>query len=754
MATKKKGLHEYINEGKDTANSANQPGTRSTKGNKAYIQELAMEPIKFNTEVCQSTFAVAMLDKNYNYIRVNEVYARGAGRNISDFPGHNLLEFDSTVESKEILDFVVRTKEIYKSSAQPYTFPDHPELGITYLKWIVVPFLDSQGEVDLLTLTSYVVTEQIRDKERLAESEERYRSIFDNSMDGIILNSSDGTILSANPAACRMFGRSEAELQAVGRNGIVDLDDPRVMAAVQEREKEGSFNSEMTMVRKDGTKFPGEVTSKLFKDSDGRILSTVIIRDISQREKAEAALRLSEQKFSKVFHNNQAAMAVTRLKDNRFVDVNRKTSELLGYSREELVGEYALDYWGDLQEKEDMMQQLSKQGYFENYETKIRKRSGEIGFALMAVNILDLEGEKYLLASLIDITEYKKAEEALRLSQEHFYKAFDTNPLFMAIVSIKDGVFREVNEVFGMKTDYGAELMKTGVTDSKMWADLSERDKFIEIIHREGRVKNFEAHMLRKSGEILTVLLSGVAINWQGEDCILTISYDITDLRRYQSEMGRLDRLNLIGEMAASIVNQVRNPMTKVKAFLQLFKSQDRYIEDREYIDLMIGEMDRAKAVITEFLSLAKNKPIELKRQNLNEKIKNLLPVLLAQAMKSDINLKLELDDIPDVTMDKDEIRQLILNLVVNGVDAMSAGGDLTIKTFKNSDGINLVIQDQGHGMITEVLERIDTPFFTTKPYGTGLGLPVCYSIANRHNARIEVETGSTGTIFKVIFPG
>jgi len=129
-----------------------------------------------------------------------------------------------------------------------------------------------------------------------------------------------------------------------------------------------------------------------------------------------------------------------------------------------------------------------------------------------------------------------------------------------------------------------------------------------------------------------------------------------------------------------------------------------------------------------------------------------LLPLLQADAMKDDKTIKLELGNIPCILFDKDEIHQLILNLGRNGLEAMLPGGYITIKTFKESDRVVLAVQDQGKGIAPEVLERIGTPFFTTKDNSTGLGLAICYSIAQRHNARIDVETGSTGTTFYVRF--
>lgn len=468
------------------------------------------------------------------------------------------------------------------------------------------------------------------------------------------------------------------------------------------------------------------------------------------------ALQRSEEKFSKAFDNNQAAMTITRLKDNELVDVNRKYIELSGYSREEMIGKCALDLWANLPDREHMLQQIDKFGYVENVEIQYQKKYNEIAFFSMTGSFIEIDGEKYLLASNVDITDRRKAEEALGLSQDLLRKTFEVNPLPMLIMSVKNGTFMAVNQSFIDSTDFGfsrKELRGRSAVELNMWVDPNERNEFVEKIRTEGLVRNYEVRFRLKSDESITALLSGVIIYWQGEECVLEVCNDITELRRYQHEMARLDRLNLIGQISASIAHEIRNPMTTVQGFLQLFQIQNRYTEDREFLDLMIQEMDRANAIITEFLSLANNKAVTLRLENLNRRIESLLPVLQAKAKKHDVHIKLKLGDIPNLMMDTDEIRQLILNLALNGIEAMPAGGRLTIKTFRDGNGVTLAIQDQGSGMAPEVLEKIGTPFFTTKAHGTGLGVAVCYSIAHRHHARIWVETGLAGTVFNVFFP-
>ncbi len=583
-----------------------------------------------------------------------------------------------------------------------------------------------------------------------------HQAIFDNSPNAIIFGLPDGTILAVNAAACRMFGRSAEEMCTVGRGAIIDSDDPRSWEAFGDREQPGSFHGEITLLHKDGTRFEGEVIHILFKDSDGRTRSAMIVRDISESKKLADSLRWSEEKFFKAFEYNQAMMTITRLRDNMLLDINREFIRNLGYEREEFQGRSVeeLPHWGDLHDQQKMLQHINEYGFVSNYQVSFRKKSGEIGYALVAANLFELDQEKYLLCSAIDITEHKKAAEELRSSQDIFYKAFNTNPHAVFIVSMNDDTILEVNDTFlEQNACTREELIGRNIIDTGFWVQPQERQRYIEMIKRYGVVRNFEARTRLHTGQVFTVLFSGVAIRWKNEPCVLSIVNDITELRRHQQEMARLDRLNVIGEMSASIAHEIRNPMSTVKGFLQLLKGQDRYAEDSEYMQLMIEELDRANAIITEFLSLAKNKPIDKKPENLNERIKALWPLLQSDATKRDMYIDLELGNISDIMIDRGEIRQLILNLVRNGLEAMSPKGRLTIKTYEDRNGVTIAVHDQGPGMSVEVQEKIGTPFFTTKPDGTGLGLAVCYSIAQRHNAVIKVTTGAQGTVFKVIFP-
>jgi len=174
-----------------------------------------------------------------------------------------------------------------------------------------------------------------------------------------------------------------------------------------------------------------------------------------------------------------------------------------------------------------------------------------------------------------------------------------------------------------------------------------------------------------------------------------------------------------------------------------------------DYYDIMMEELDSANSIIGEFLSLAKDNTVDLKILSLNTIIEAVNPLLNAEAVKWDKSITMIPGEIPELLLDARQIRQLILNLSRNGLEAMGPGGVLTLHTYTDGDDVVLLIRDQGHGIDPQILPKIGTPFFTTKDQGTGLGLAVCYSIATRHNATISVETSSQGTAFLVRFhPG
>ena len=346
-----------------------------------------------------------------------------------------------------------------------------------------------------------------------------------------------------------------------------------------------------------------------------------------------------------------------------------------------------------------------------------------------------------------EIDDRNMIADHLSRSEERFKKIFEASPCLMAILSQKDLRFIEVNTSWNNFTGYGFDELKNQKINLLNFFDEST-EKPVDF---NQKIRNKRITYQTKNGDIRSGLLSTEIIDIYSEPCTLTVLTDVTERVQLENEMARLDRLNLIGEMAAGIAHEIRNPMTTVQGFLQLTRNDDGNLSP-DIIDIMLEELIRANSIITEFLNLAKNKISVKKQENLNTVIGALSPLIQAEALRSRKQMLLDLNECPDIFVDQKEIRQLILNIALNGIDAMSAGGELTIKTYTDQQAVIMEIKDQGQGIKPDVLKKIGTPFFTTKEKGTGLGLAICYSIAKRHNAEIDIETGDEGTSFSIRF--
>ncbi|HOV80236.1 MAG TPA: MEDS domain-containing protein [Bacillota bacterium] len=218
------------------------------------------------------------------------------------------------------------------------------------------------------------------------------------------------------------------------------------------------------------------------------------------------------------------------------------------------------------------------------------------------------------------------------------------------------------------------------------------------------------------------------------------------------NDTARLERLDIMSKMSASIAHEIRNPITSIKGFLQLLQQKSEYKKHTHYFDIMLEEIDRISGIINEFLSLARNRESDFTRENLNDIINAILPLVRADAIKNDNNVTTELGNIPEISMISRDIRQLVLNLMRNGLEAMPGGGNLTVKTYVLDGKVVLEVSDEGTGIDPGIAEKIFLPFFTTKNSGTGLGLAICNNIAVHHNAMIKYKTGPAGSTFYVQF--
>ncbi|NMA13936.1 MAG: PAS domain-containing protein, partial [Clostridia bacterium] len=227
---------------------------------------------------------------------------------------------------------------------------------------------------------------------------------------------------------------------------------------------------------------------------------------------------------------------------------------------------------------------------------------------------------------------------------------------------------------------------------------------------------------------------------------------DLTQNRRMERELQRLEKLNMIGDIAVGLGHEIRNPLTTVRGFTQILKENYPQISP-DYLEVMLDEIDRASMVISEFILLSQDKAVDKTRQNINDLVLDMEQMIATEAKIYDHVVRINLTPVPEVLLDPGEIRQLIMHLARNGLEAMPQPGVLSIATYQENGHAVLTVSDQGPGIPSDVLQKIGTPFHSTKDFSLGLGLPISYAIAQRHQATINIATKTTGTRISVSFP-
>jgi PAS domain S-box-containing protein len=234
---------------------------------------------------------------------------------------------------------------------------------------------------------------------------------------------------------------------------------------------------------------------------------------------------------------------------------------------------------------------------------------------------------------------------------------------------------------------------------------------------------------------------------------IVIISRDISERKKAEEFLLQSEKLSIVGELAAGVAHEIRNPLTTIKGFVQLYKKENNFIE---FNDLLLSELERIETITSEMLSLGKPQAIQLKRTNLRELLENTLDLLQPQAYMDDIQFKLGFDDAAYfITCEKNQLKQVFLNIFKNAMEAMNEGGIIQINLRRESEQKCIIsIQDQGCGIPEELLPRLGEPFYSLKEKGTGLGLMICHKIIKQHQGEITYTSEvNKGTLVEIKLP-
>ncbi|MFP7295912.1 ATP-binding protein [Neobacillus niacini] len=234
----------------------------------------------------------------------------------------------------------------------------------------------------------------------------------------------------------------------------------------------------------------------------------------------------------------------------------------------------------------------------------------------------------------------------------------------------------------------------------------------------------------------------------------LTVIIDVTEKAKMQEQLRKSDRLSIVGELAAGIAHEIRNPMTALKGFIQLLKPSIK-AEHTMYYDVITSELARIDSIINEFLVLAKPKEIRFQENDVCQIMKETVDLLSAQAVLYNVQLHPEYEsELPLVYCEPNQLKKVFINLIKNAIEVMPGGGRITITIKKEKQNVQISIHDEGTGIPKDQLNKLGEPFYTTKEKGTGLGLMVSYQIIEEHNGEIQVESeDGKGTLFKITLP-
>lgn len=232
---------------------------------------------------------------------------------------------------------------------------------------------------------------------------------------------------------------------------------------------------------------------------------------------------------------------------------------------------------------------------------------------------------------------------------------------------------------------------------------------------------------------------------------------DITQSKHLEQAVMRNEKLAAIGSMAAGIAHEIRNPLTSVRGFIQLLQSELVKSNKKEYVDIMLEEIDRANSVLKDFLGFAKPTCPKRKPLAVYDLLEEIRLLTEGEALLREINMEFTCPEgLPDIYVDKDQLKQVLLNILKNAFDAVEAHGWVRVAAQwdQASGKVSITVEDDGIGMDPQTVTRIFDPFFTTKESGTGLGMAVTYQIIKNHEGEIKVKSSQgTGTVFTVILP-
>ena len=550
------------------------------------------------------------------------------------------------------------------------------------------------------------------------------------------------------------------------------LDEPSIERLSQRARAGEIITFETRHRRKDGTTFPVEIRTGTFKQG-AKLFYLALARDISERKQAEER----QAKLAAIVESSDDAI-ISKDLNGIITTWNTGAERIFGYVAREVIGQSVtiLVPPDRVDEVRGILERIRRGERVHHFETVRRRKDGTLLDISLTVSPIIDESGNVVGASKVarDISERKRAEEELRATEARFRtlveSAADGFMLHAADATVIDvnrqacenlGYSRE--ELIGMKpADFDAAL------DPEALQRVSERIGAGDIVTVETRHR-------RKDGTVFPVELRLRQVLQGGRRYTISLARDITErkrveeererLYRLEAELARVARLTTLGELTTSIAHEVGQPLGAMVASAGacarwLAADPPAMAEARATLDNIVADGKRAREVIARIRALTKRQEPRKDRLDINQKIMEVLALTEHELRSHDIVLRTELDrTLPRVDGDRVQLQQVLLNLIVNAVEAMSAVHDRSreLTIVSRQDGSNAVlveVRDSGNGLDAQRAEQVFEAFYTTKAEGIGIGLSISRSIIEAHGGRLWASANAPhGAVFRFSLP-
>ena len=340
--------------------------------------------------------------------------------------------------------------------------------------------------------------------------------------------------------------------------------------------------------------------------------------------------------------------------------------------------------------------------------------------------------------------------------KDFLIKVMDLNPSY---IYVKNQQLKFVLANKAMSELYGREVSDLiGKEDS----DLNDQpDQIKKIRDEELRILSWETEKwaepelaIDSTGGTRWIEVTKIPVRLEGETYILCIGNDVTQKKREAELILKSEKMSVVGELAASIAHEIRNPLTSIKGFVQILQEDESLRARRDHLRVMSEEIDRINEVVGELLLIAKPQMQTMSSVEMKTVIEDVMTLMRGSAETKGIRFKLAAIEPFWIQVYKNHLKQVFINLIKNAIDSMPKGGTIQLR-FEKAEGFIFVhVKDEGEGIPKEALKKIGEPFYTTKEKGTGLGLMITYKIIENHKGSMSIEsTPGMGTVFTLKLP-